>query len=1076
MSRLLFETSSRYVRVLVVMLAWLHLVTAFDVNDTAAFDLTGHHFIVTGIVEPGFLETDASGTEWEGYIYEMLSAVARAANFTFEMRPPSGVGSLCGHGGDVDPFTHYGQRYRTQYTCGQSDVNDQELRGTRFASDMYIGLYWITPDRLKKSLFSTAFKPPLSGAMTMFGVATGVSSLEDLIEQQKLGLQKPICIPQGAATVDFMRDSYPELEITEFVASPSYDLYTSMALGDCDIHVVDYPIATRFILNQYNDNACTVQGNKPFGIIGSPLSFGYSQYGIGIRNDMPQDVVHAIDYWLTELMTCVPEDPECDSLAAYYTGGGTGEECGYSSSSEEDKSLSAGGITGIALAQAVVTLLLCALCAKRSLDNQRRILRKRVVEHVAHYIVLCPNSYDLDPDLQLAEFDRFLQRNGRAISKDAMRWWMLDKKLYYLTDRDFDALWGALDIDKRNTVDPEEFIEYMVTDWLGTKRAVVLSAQVSIKKKWEATGKVAPFISSLFEQTPSQEHSPVTILLQVYKQTIARIGYTLLATMNRPLVSSSCRLLALAIVWLGLVGASAASRSAQFDLTGHHFIVTGVDEPGFLTPDPSGTEWEGYFYDMISALSRAANFTFEMRPPSGLGSLCEHGSDVDPFTQYGQGYRTQYTCAQSDVNDEQLRGTRFASDMYIGLFWITPDRLKDNLFSTTFKPPASGAMSMYGVATGVSSIEDVIEQQKQGLQKPICISQGTATVTFMRESYPELEITEFVATPTYDVYLSMKSGDCDIHIADYPIATKYIYDQYKDDACMAQGKPIGIIGSPLSFGYSQYGIGIRNDMPQDVVHAIDYWLTELMTCIPEDPECDSLAAYYTGGGTGEECGYSSSVGGDKKSLSTGWIAGIAVVPTVAALVVCALCAKRSLDNQRRKLRRRAVEHVAHYIILCPNSYDLDPDLQVAEFERFLRKHRRAISKESMRGWMMDKKLYYLADRDFEALWGALDIDQRNMVDPAEFIEYMGICGPDSDRLNAELHWLPKKERLAWISRRLSSLESGFKSHHHVRKLSASSAHDDNEVPTETVRVQADVKGLEATASEVSPVSSVASNV
>ena len=43
------------------------------------------------------------------------------------------------------------------------------------------------------------------------------------------------------------------------------------------------------------------------------LGFGLSQFGVGVRRDLPIEVVETISYWLNVLMTCAPGDADCPS-------------------------------------------------------------------------------------------------------------------------------------------------------------------------------------------------------------------------------------------------------------------------------------------------------------------------------------------------------------------------------------------------------------------------------------------------------------------------------------------------------------------------------------------------------------------------------------------------------------------------------------------------------------------------------------------------------------------------------------------------------------------------------------------
>ena len=53
-----------------------------------------------------------------------------------------------------------------------------------------------------------------------------------------------------------------------------------------------------------------------------------------------------------------------------------------------------------------------------------------------------------------------------------------------------------------------------------------------------------------------------------------------------------------------------------------------------------------------------------------------------------------------------------------------------------------GALTMYGTATNVADIYDMIEQQATGTQKPVCIGESTAYGGYLKNSLPDLQVYE----------------------------------------------------------------------------------------------------------------------------------------------------------------------------------------------------------------------------------------------------------------------------------------------------------------------------------------------
>lgn len=140
-----------------------------------------------------------------------------------------------------------------------------------------------------------------------------------------------------------------------------------------------------------------------------------------------------------------------------------------------------------------------------------------------------------------------------------------------------------------------------------------------------------------------------------------------------------------------------------------------------------------------------------------------------------------------------------------------------------YKPPADGALTMYGIGEGVKDFEDLIEQQNDDKQGPICLGESTAYANYLKESFPDLK---FVDIPNTDAgaLQAMKDGTCTITVNAYPYALDFIANRKAEDMCEYNGKPFGIVGTPLGFGLSQFGVGANKDLPVEVTDAITYWL------------------------------------------------------------------------------------------------------------------------------------------------------------------------------------------------------------------------------------------------------------
>lgn len=225
-------------------------------------------------------------------------------------------------------------------------------------------------------------------------------------------------------------------------------------------------------------------------------------------------------------------------------------------------------------------------------------------------------------------------------------------------------------------------------------------------------------------------------------------------------------------------------------LSGWHFRITVVEAGSFLeikeTEDGS-FEFGGYLLNMIEALATTnrANFTFDLVTPSGLGSSCEPPLQNEQDDNVNASiYHRQYNCGTNDVND--VVGN-FSTDMYLGMFYITPERQLRNDFTIPFIPPFKGTPGMYGTATGIRDIGDLVEQQKQGKQPLAWIPGSTATLDYVQSIFPELKIKPFFGSQD-ELDREIDNGNCEIFIFDAPLVAHDVRRRSQRGQCIANGK------------------------------------------------------------------------------------------------------------------------------------------------------------------------------------------------------------------------------------------------------------------------------------------------
>lgn len=164
---------------------------------------------------------------------------------------------------------------------------------------------------------------------------------------------------------------------------------------------------------------------------------------------------------------------------------------------------------------------------------------------------------------------------------------------------------------------------------------------------------------------------------------------------------------------------------------------------------------------MIETVSKAADFTYELYTPSGFGAGCPEALDPANATAddaYPDSARSAYLCGQGDTLDPNVPD-EYKTDMYWSMYFVTTGRQAEGKFSIPFKPPISG-LTMYGSATGVKDIIDLIDQQQSGHQGPACVGENTAYGNFLATSLPDLE-TVTITNTNEAAQAALRDGTCD---------------------------------------------------------------------------------------------------------------------------------------------------------------------------------------------------------------------------------------------------------------------------------------------------------------------------
>ena len=339
-----------------------------------------------------------------------------------------------------------------------------------------------------------------------------------------------------------------------------------------------------------------------------------------------------------------------------------------------------------------------------------------------------------------------------------------------------------------------------------------------------------------------------------------------------------------------LIAVAASEALDPTSLNGESFRITLVEADGFVNSEEADGEFSGYIIDMIESVAKKAGFEYDLLLPSGYGDNCpsvldanytaEEGSNsttaaVDPYNAV---YASSYLCGQNDVIGPGDIPEESQTDMYWSMYYVTTSRQLAGKFSVPFKPPTQG-LTMYGTQTGVGSFGDLINQQKDDKVGAACIGGNTAYAAWLANALPDLQTIEIENTEAA-AEKALESGKCTVIINAEHAALKFVNAHFLKGKCKIDGKPVGIIGEGLQYGLTQMAIGFNDNVPEDTIRVISYWMNDLMTCAPNDEDCGGslYASWLAKFGTSDACGYVSDP--EPSDMS-----GSSAITTVATTVV-----------------------------------------------------------------------------------------------------------------------------------------------------------------------------------------------
>lgn len=151
----------------------------------------------------------------------------------------------------------------------------------------------------------------------------------------------------------------------------------------------------------------------------------------------------------------------------------------------------------------------------------------------------------------------------------------------------------------------------------------------------------------------------------------------------------------------------------------------------------------------------------------------------------------------------------------------------------------------------------------------------------------------------------------------------------------------------------------------------------------------------------------------------GAIAMFVVIGVLGFSIIAYSIHKYILGKQKKRIQLHMVRGIAQNITIASSAGQMDGEALLKEFEHMDKDKGGTISKEEMKDWMADGKLGEISDKDFDALWVAMDTDSSGEVDFVEFASYLSGCGEAFDEVFQERKNMTREELVKRMSQRLS---------------------------------------------------------
>jgi len=141
----------------------------------------------------------------------------------------------------------------------------------------------------------------------------------------------------------------------------------------------------------------------------------------------------------------------------------------------------------------------------------------------------------------------------------------------------------------------------------------------------------------------------------------------------------------------------------------------------------------------------------------------------------------------------------------------------------------------------------------------------------------------------------------------------------------------------------------------------------------------------------------------------------------AGLIVVYIFCRLYRTKRERRMKMRTLYGIAQNITITPTAGMLNAEDLLKEFQHMNKNKGGKITKDEMRNWIEDGKLGDISDRDFNLMWGVMDIDGDGEVDFIEFSAYLSGGDEAFEKVFKETEKMTKEEKMAFASSRLSQI-------------------------------------------------------